>query len=153
MDQEIENIERLSPEECWDLLGSTTVGRLAVIVDNHPEIFPVNYVLDQNSIVFRTASGTKLWATLSDPCAFEIDGYDPHTEQAWSVVARGKSELMLDHGEKANADELHLEPWQPGRKNHYLRLNLEAISGRRFTTNHPDIWTTPDTDARTETFH
>ncbi|WP_258060846.1 pyridoxamine 5'-phosphate oxidase family protein [Arthrobacter sp. 4R501] len=61
-------IERLAPDECRELLGSTTVGRLAVIVDHRPDIFPVNYVLDQGSIVFHTGVGTKFWATMKDRC-------------------------------------------------------------------------------------
>ncbi len=52
-------VERLAPDECWDLLAQTNVGRLAVLVDGHPDIFPVNYVLDGDSIVFRTGAGTK----------------------------------------------------------------------------------------------
>ena len=52
-------IERLDPEECWALLGQMNVGRLAVLVEGHPDIFPVNYVLDGQGIVFRTGAGTK----------------------------------------------------------------------------------------------
>lgn len=146
-------IERLAPEECQELLRSTNVGRLAVIVDHHPDIFPVNYVLDQGSIVFRTGIGTKFWATMKDPCALEIDGYSALSGKAWSVVVRGQTRLILDREEKAAADALHLDPWQPGSKSHYLRLNLDAVTGRRFTTKRPDIWNTPVTDARTDTFH
>ncbi|XAS69401.1 pyridoxamine 5'-phosphate oxidase family protein [Micrococcaceae bacterium Sec5.7] len=145
--------ERLAPDECWELLDRTVVGRLAVIVGEHPEIFPVNYVVDQNTIIFRTGFGTKLWSTVRDQCALEIDGYDAVAASAWSVMARGRAELVLDPGQQAAAGALHLDPWQPGDKNHYLRLTPESLTGRRFKTTRPDIWNTPDSDARTSSFH
>ena len=45
----------LSLDQCWVLLDTEVVGRIALIVDGHPEIFPVNFVLERRSIVFRTA--------------------------------------------------------------------------------------------------
>ena len=86
---------QLSIDQCWVLLDSEVVGRIALIVDGHPEVFPVNFVLQRRSIVFRTAGGTKLWGAITaKPVAFEIDGYDSHEQTAWSVVARGEAELI-----------------------------------------------------------
>jgi nitroimidazol reductase NimA-like FMN-containing flavoprotein (pyridoxamine 5'-phosphate oxidase superfamily) len=145
--------DRLSMDECWKLLDREVVGRLALIVDGHPEIFPVNFVLERRSIVFRTAGGTKLWgAVTSKPAAFEIDGYDAHEQQAWSVVARGEAELMENQEEQAAADARLLEPWQPGDKDFYVRLAPKALTGRRFTVNKPDLWTTRPADPRRASF-
>ncbi|MEY2957656.1 MAG: hypothetical protein RLZZ01_224, partial [Actinomycetota bacterium] len=47
-------VEQLVPDECWRLLERHEVGRLAVSVSDRPDIFPVNYVVDQGGIVFRT---------------------------------------------------------------------------------------------------
>jgi nitroimidazol reductase NimA-like FMN-containing flavoprotein (pyridoxamine 5'-phosphate oxidase superfamily) len=55
----------LTMDQCWALLDTEVVGRVALIVDNHPEIFPVNFVLERRAIAFRTAGGTKLAATRS----------------------------------------------------------------------------------------
>lgn len=143
----------LTIDQCWELLNDAAVGRLALIVDNHPEIFPVNYVLERRSIVFRTDGGIKLWGAMTaKPAAFEIDGYDPHTEEAWSVVARGDTEVIHDVEEKAAADALNLEPWHPGTKDHYVRLSPRALTGRRFKVNKPDVWNTRVSDARRSTF-
>ena len=50
-------------------------------MDGHPEIFPVNFVIEHRSIVFRTAAVTKLWQSSKDtPAAFEIDGYDADSQ-------------------------------------------------------------------------
>lgn len=146
-------IENLSFDDCWDLLADDTLGRLAIVVDGHPEVFPVNYVVHRRSIVFRTAAGTKLWGAMSErPAALEIDGYDPATELAWSVVVRGDTELVQDQAETDAVDALGLEPWQPGEKGHYVRLNAKALTGRRFQVNRPDIWNTRVQDRRRASF-
>lgn len=144
---------QLSFDQCWALLDSETVGRVALIVDGHPEIFPVNFVLQRRNIVFRTAGGTKLWAAMtSKPVAFEIDGYDAHTEMAWSVVARGESELIESQEDKDRVDALFLEPWQPGDKNYYVRVAPKALTGRRFKVSKPDVWNTRLADPRRASF-
>ena len=55
-------LEILGTEACWELLASAPVGRLGVVVDGRPEIFPVNFVTDDRTIVFRTEVGSKLAA-------------------------------------------------------------------------------------------
>ena len=70
----------IPPEACADLLEGATLGRLGVIVDGRPEIFPVNHVYDRPSghVVFPTNDGTKLHAALDWPwVAFEVDGARP----------------------------------------------------------------------------
>lgn len=148
-----EPAQKLAPDECWERLGQTSVGRLAVIVEGHPDIFPVNYVLDGDSVVFRTAGGTKFWSALKEPCALEADGFEADSGKAWSVVVRGRAQLVVDRDEKAAVDALNLEPWQHGSKSNYLRLSPNAVTGRSFTTTRPDIWKTPVTDPRTTMFH
>ncbi len=144
---------QLSIDQCWVLLDTEVVGRLSLIVDGHPEIFPVNFVLERRSIVFRTAGGTKLWGAMtSKPVAFEIDGYDPHEQQAWSVVARGEAELIESQDDKDAADARLLEPWQAGDKDFYVRLSPKALTGRRFKVNNPDLWTTRLSDPRRSSF-
>jgi uncharacterized protein len=143
----------LSLDECWELLAADTLGRLAVVVDGHPDIFPLNYVLDRRSIVFRTAGGTKLWnAKTARPAALEIDGYDTRTEAAWSVVVRGVTEVILNDEEKSVVDTLHLEPWEPEAKDHYVRLTARAMTGRRFKVSKPELWTTRLSDPRRASF-
>lgn len=144
---------QLSIDQCWMMLDTEVVGRLALIVDGHPEIFPVNFVLERRSIVFRTAGGTKLWAAMTaKPVAFEIDGYDPHDQMAWSVVARGESVLIESPAERDAVDALFLEPWQAGDKDYYVRLSPKALTGRRFKVKKPDLWTTRLSDARRASF-
>jgi nitroimidazol reductase NimA-like FMN-containing flavoprotein (pyridoxamine 5'-phosphate oxidase superfamily) len=144
---------RLTFDQCWDLLAASVVGRLAIVVDGHPEIFPVNFVTERRSIVFRTAGGTKLWETARESAAaFEIDGYDADTQEAWSVMARGTTSLIDSEVEQAAADALGLEPWEPGDKFHYVRLSPQVLTGRRFKVTPPHIWSTRLEDQRRAAF-
>jgi hypothetical protein len=86
------------------------------------------------------------------PAALEIDGYDPATEMAWSVVVRGDTGIVEDQAVKDAVDSLGLEPWQPGEKANYVRLNAKALTGRRFQVNRPDIWNTRVQDRRRASF-
>jgi nitroimidazol reductase NimA-like FMN-containing flavoprotein (pyridoxamine 5'-phosphate oxidase superfamily) len=150
---DVTNDGKIDFEDCYSLLAAGVVGRLALIVDGHPEIFPVNYVLERRSIVFRTAAGKKLWEARKElATAFEIDGYDPTTQEAWSVMVRGNTSLIDDPDEQAAADALGLEPWEPGPKSHYVRLSPKVLTGRRFKVNAPDVWATRPNDARRTSF-
>src|SRR5512141_2829859 len=90
-------VEHLENHECWRLLRSVTVGRLAVWVDDHPDIFPINYKVDHGSLVFRTGDGTKLQAATGDtPVALEADGVDADSGIAWRVVTKGQAAPVKD---------------------------------------------------------
>ncbi|NYG05662.1 nitroimidazol reductase NimA-like FMN-containing flavoprotein (pyridoxamine 5'-phosphate oxidase superfamily) [Phycicoccus badiiscoriae] len=115
------------------MLRSVPVGRLAVIVDGGPDIFPVNHMVDHGTIVFRTAEGTKFSAAHGHPVAFEVDGYDAANGQAWSVVAHGVARLVNDADEAIEALSLPIFPWQAGAKPQIVRVVPSTITGRRFT--------------------
>lgn len=126
-------VEELSENVCWALLRTTDVGRLAVIVGDHPEIFPINYVVDHATVVFRSAEGTKVTAALNDhPVAFETDGYDPETGLAWSVVVKGEATTFQTIEEATDSFNLELHPWQAGKKERFITIRPTEITGRRF---------------------
>lgn len=145
--------EVLEQAECWQLLEVHVVARLAIVVDGHPDIFPVNYIVDDRLVVFRTAPGTKLLGSLKNtPVALEIDGYDEHTDLAWSVVLRGAAREIHRPEELAKASASSLDPWQGGVKDRVLRINSLNLSGRRFRVGRPDVWKTPLSDPRRASF-
>ena len=124
-------IVELDEHQCWELLRSQEVGRLAVAIANHPDIFPINFVVDHATIVFRTAEGTKLAASvLGDAVAFEIDGESDG--EAWSVVVKGPAVEIERMYELFDAVELPLYPWHAAPKHRYVRILPELITGRRF---------------------
>ena len=123
----------LSTAECWRLFRTQEVGRLAVSIANFPDIFPINYVVDGETIVFRTGAGTKLAAAvLGRGIAFEIDGYDPAAGDAWSVVLKGEAREIEHMIEYFDAEELPLFPWHASTKPDFVRLEPTEVTGRRF---------------------
>jgi len=134
----------LTTAECWALLRTAEVGRLAVTVAGRPEIFPVNFVVDHGTVVFRTAEGTKLAAvTVSPLVAFEADGRVAGTpDEAWSVVLKGSSEEVRRLHDLVAVDELPLAPWQGGPKGRFVRVVPHVVTGRRFPVAAPDAWDT-----------
>jgi uncharacterized protein len=69
--------EQPTVPECWTLLRSTPVGRLATVVMGQPDIHPVNHLVDHGTVLFRTAEGTKLRAAVGHEVAFEADATTP----------------------------------------------------------------------------
>lgn len=121
----------MTEDACWGLLASLEVGRLATALDGAPEIFPVNYVVDGNSIVFRTADGSKLaLLTNHDQVAFEVDTWD--FERGNSVVLKGNAREITDPHELARAQALPLRPWIATVKSHFVRLLPHDVTGRSF---------------------
>ena len=144
MTDERPTVDELSESACWALLRTASLGRLAVWVKDHPDIFPINYAVDHGTVVFRSGAGTKVSAALSDsPVALEADGYDEQTAEAWSVVVRGRAEEIGTSQELLDTIDLSLFPWQGGEKGRFIRIVPTTTSGRRFPIADPSSWLTP----------
>lgn len=125
-------LEILSPPECYDLVRSAVVGRIAFLAGDHAEVMPVNYRVDGDDIVFRTDRGTKLDAALTQAkVTFQVDVVDLDAQSGWSVMAIGAAERISDPGELHHVDELGVEPWVQGAKAHWVRIRPSSITGRR----------------------
>lgn len=126
--------EALETRDCWELLRENSMGRLAVWSVDHPEIFPLTYVTDGETVLFRTGPGKKLDAALGPaPVAFEIDGVDAGTNVAWSVMVRGRADATSPPLASSRSRAHRLLSWQPGTKDHFVRITPEVVTGRRFT--------------------
>lgn len=135
--------EHLSEDACWERLRQAPVGRLGVWVEDHPEIFPVTFTVDRETLLFRSGPGTKLDAVLSGmPVAFEVDALDASTSVVWSVLVKGRAEQVIRSVELMEAGDLSLKPWHPGDKAALVRITPAEITGRRFPIADPDWWRT-----------
>jgi len=128
-------MEHLSPEACWELLQTTPVGRVAVTVDGAPEIYPVNFVVDDRSVAFRTAPGSKLRGLDRFPTTcFEADVIDADLHAGWSVMVKGRAKDVAGPGEHAHLSSLPLTLWTGGSKDHWVRIRPTEVTGRRIHT-------------------
>ncbi|HEY0167270.1 MAG TPA: pyridoxamine 5'-phosphate oxidase family protein [Jatrophihabitans sp.] len=137
----------LSPDACWALLRAVETGRLGLVVNGEPDIFPVTFLVDHGTVVFRTAPGTKLTAALNGPrVAFEADGVDAAAGQAWSVVAKGRAEEVTQLHELLDTTALPLFPWHTSPKHHLIRIVVDEVTGRRFSIADRASWYMPLVD-------
>ena len=124
-------VTALAADAAWDLLSSVTLGRLVTSFGGKLEIFPVNFVTQKRSLLFRTAEGTKLFTTvMSDSVLFEAD--DHTAAEGWSVIVRGTAKVLTTAEEIHEADSAQLMPWVATTKLRYVRITPEEISARRF---------------------
>lgn len=122
----------LDEDECWEFLAHHWLGRVALVHIGKPIVFPVTYVLDGRSIVFRTASGTKLArAALGAHTAFEVDEASKLLETGTSVIVHGNLTEVRDRAERLRLSDLPLRTWAPGERDHFLRVEPSFVTGRR----------------------
>ncbi|WP_334171984.1 pyridoxamine 5'-phosphate oxidase family protein [Sinomonas sp.] len=134
-------VNELASEECWARLRTMVVGRLSISGAEYPELFPINYVVDRGTVVFRSDPGTKIAASMDRArVAFEVDGFEPATNEAWSVVIKGGLEPVLQTTEIVDALTLPLFPWQHGSKAFFVRIVPVALTGRQFVVADPGHW-------------
>jgi hypothetical protein len=139
-----EGVTILAEHECWRLLRESEVGRLAVAVGSQADIFPINYLVDHGTILFRTAEGTKLAAAVASVgVAFEVDGYDPAAGEAWSVVLHGAAQEVQGLHEQLDVEGLPLFPWHAAPKHRFVRIVPSELSGRRFRVIPSARWRSP----------
>lgn len=123
----------LTVEECLSLLRTRTVGRIGVVTPAGPVIFPVNYSLSDDAVVFRTLPyGVIANNAHEADVAFEVDSLDESMQQGWSVLATGRSHRIEDPAEvRMIREDLDPEPWVDGQRNLYFRVEWTDLSGRQ----------------------
>ncbi len=127
----------LDATECVNLLNEAPWVRVGFIVDGVPTILPVNHLVHDGAIYFRTAPGSKLGsAAAGSTVAIEADGGDVDTRIGWSVVAHGHAAIVTDDHLEQALFEQPFEPWAvPGDRTFWVRVDVDQISGRRIVRN------------------
>jgi nitroimidazol reductase NimA-like FMN-containing flavoprotein (pyridoxamine 5'-phosphate oxidase superfamily) len=128
------NLSVLSAAECRALLGETGVGRIGFVGPSGPVIFPVNYLIDNDTIVLRTSPYTMLGEHATGQVAFEVDELDAWLTRGWSVLVTGRSAPVEDPDEAiALRRSERLQPWADGHRNLFVRITPDEITGRRIS--------------------
>jgi nitroimidazol reductase NimA-like FMN-containing flavoprotein (pyridoxamine 5'-phosphate oxidase superfamily) len=128
------SLDELSPAECWRLLSTQQVGRVAVIVGHYPLVFPVNYAVDDQTIVYRTGLGAKLHSIHRSNVTFEVDEIDPVHRSGWSVMVKGVAQeigFKRDRRTVSLAELGGAKPWAPGDREHFICIAADQVTGRR----------------------
>ena len=130
----LDTVEKLTADECLELLSSRDLGRIALVIGDQPEIFPVNYAVDRSIVIFRVAPGTKPSLTTNGRIAFEVDHLDSRAGVAWSVMIKGR---VLDVTTSKDPFTAFLRTAgvrsaPPGDHPLWMAIYPSEISGRRF---------------------
>ena len=131
-------VELLDEAECQRLIAAGGVGRIGYTGRFGPTVLPVNYVLHDETIVFRTGQHSPLGEDLrtgiehaESKVAFEIDELSPAMREGWSVLVQGSAHLVDSEAERASIVGLGVEPWAGGEKELFVRVLPTRITGRR----------------------
>lgn len=123
----------LNETECETLLRAGVVGRAAACTPDGPHVVPVNYAVIDDAVVFRTTPYSILGSQPSrSVIALEIDHFDHEQQRGWSVVARGRAEMVVDAAELASIRSTW-DPgtWAAGARILYVRMRWSELTGRR----------------------
>jgi nitroimidazol reductase NimA-like FMN-containing flavoprotein (pyridoxamine 5'-phosphate oxidase superfamily) len=127
------DLEVLPLAQCLALLRSRPLGRLAYLDAGAPTVVPVNHLVDGSTVVLRSFAGGKLDAAIvGHPVAFQLDDHDASRGTGWSVLVRGRADLIED-AEQIARYERELDSWamhDPSQAA-WIRILPDEISGRR----------------------
>jgi len=126
-------LHNLSRKECLEFLQyHSFVGRLGFVLDGRPMVLPVNYLADEEAVVFCTAEGTTLSAVAEgSEVVFEVDDSHPLERSGWSVVVRGPARVVTDPGEIDALRRGPLRSWAARSPERWVRITIQEVTGRR----------------------
>jgi uncharacterized protein len=125
------SMRELTQAECYQRLGAADVGRVALCTEHGPTIIPVNYMVDGESIIVRTAPYTTLADHALGLMAFEVDQLEPALKFGWSVLVVGRAMPVEDVDESTELRSSgRLATWAPGARNLFIRLTPRQVTGR-----------------------
>ncbi len=125
-------IQELSRQECLELLQyHSFVGRVGLVSDGRLAVLPVNYLADEELLVYCTAQGTELDPGEGAEVAFEIDQSHPLEHSGWSVLVRGTACAITDPDEVEALRRGPLRTWARRVPERWVRLTIGEVTGRR----------------------
>lgn len=125
-------LEVLGQQTCMELLGTVPIGRIAMIDSGEIAVLPVNHVVLDGRVHFRSAPGAKLDAAIMQHVVtFEADDYDESTQTGWSVVVKGRADLVTDDATLARLRTSGIRPWSnPSFRTNWVTLHATDVTGR-----------------------
>jgi hypothetical protein len=122
----------LTSEECWQLLASGAVGRIAWVTLGRPIVIPVNFTVEGTTIYIHTSPYSAMVREIDDSqVAFQVDNIDAGSRSGWTVVAQGRAELR--YPDAMNPRTPAVDVWPAGTKGATVAIDVDGISGRRLT--------------------
>ena len=126
-------MQAIPAEECYRLLRTQEIGRLALIAEHYPLIFPVNYALDGTTLVIRTHAGTTGARRARQRLLRGRRDRPSHAQRVECASSAARPRRSETHRADlvARTQAAGVQPWAPGEKGHWVRIMTHEISGRR----------------------
>lgn len=124
-------LDELDVDECHQLISTGGIGRVVMTDDHGPTALPVNFVLADGEVVFRTDRSTRFGRCGGRSVAFEVDHVDDALAEGWSVMIRGRARVVDDEEERKHLEGLDIRPWAGPERDVYVRIAEAEITGRR----------------------
>jgi len=124
------HLTEITKSECLELLANHRVGRVAYCDASGPVVLPVNYVLDEDSVLIQLSPHSTLAKSLhAGPASFEIDDFDDFVQSGWSVLLRGDAGY-IEYDDLPEAARGRIA-WAEGQRTFHVRITPREITGRR----------------------
>jgi uncharacterized protein len=131
-DASIGQLFELDRWECLRLLATGSIGRVVFTEFALPAAQPVSYLLDEEEVVFRTHSGSKMAAaSRHHVVAFQVDEIDVDSRSGWTVLGVGEAYEVVEPTRRAELAERMPAPWVAGHDQHVISIPLQRLTGRR----------------------
>jgi uncharacterized protein len=116
--------------DCWSLLESAHLARVAWNGSEGVAVLPVNYAVVAGAVWFRTIPESRLARECGGQrVVIEVDQIDPVRRAGWSVVVVGTAELV--DAQDVPDMLVGLEAWPEGPRSVFVRIDVHDVSGRR----------------------
>ncbi len=131
-------LEKLEEAECLRLISPGGIGRLVFAGRFDLTVLPVNYIVHNGAILFRTAQDSSTEEDLRTGIAhaeyrvaFEVDDFDMQAREGWSVLIQGPAHHLESESELTDARAAGVETWPGGQREHFISIVPARITGRR----------------------
>ncbi|MEY9214534.1 pyridoxamine 5'-phosphate oxidase family protein [Thermobifida halotolerans] len=134
-------LREIDSQECLELIKAGGVGRVAFTVpgESAPTVLPVNFLVHNESIVFRTTGHGVIAEHATDGyISFEVDRFDGATSEGWSVLVIGRARPIRDPLDLSRLRETaSVQPWAAGERDLFVTIVPKKITGRRVARETP----------------
>lgn len=130
-------VTELSASDCELLLAMYDIGRIGIVENGYPLVFPINYkavMLDGRLVLAIRTRVDNVIDHPGRPVCFEIDGVDAGHDGGWSVLARG---MLIEWSPDPDLDP---HPIDANDRDAWRIIVPKYISGRR-VHNRAERWT------------
>jgi nitroimidazol reductase NimA-like FMN-containing flavoprotein (pyridoxamine 5'-phosphate oxidase superfamily) len=127
-----EGFDSIPADLCVQILREGTVGILALIGSDAPDLRPVNYSISRTRIVMRTAHGRIFaGARREEAASFVITEFDQRERSGRSIIVSGKLSVC-DPAD--SAIRAKVGAWSKADRPERILLSIGKITGRQLSS-------------------